>query len=76
MNDKPYITQSDIRMIDYFMQEKGDIERWSSWNDRKQYILQEFPELENAMQQVKAAHKFQDLVVESIISREYEFPDE
>jgi len=76
MNDKPYITQSDIRMIDYFMQEKGDIERWSSWNDRKQYILQEFPELENAMQQVKVAHKFQDLVVESIISREYEFPDE
>ena len=76
MSDKPYITQSDIRMIDYFMQEKGDIERWSSWNDRKQYILQEFPELENAMQQVKVAHKFQDLVVESIISREYEFPDE
>ena len=32
------VTEEDQNMIVYFIREKGDIERWSQWEERKPII--------------------------------------
>ncbi len=60
------ITDTDKRMICYFIKEKGDITRWSSWEDRKADIEAEYPELIAALEQLLVAERILDLVVEKI----------
>jgi hypothetical protein len=51
------VTELDKNMIDYFLNEMGDIERWSSWDDRKPDIAAEYPELIAALDQLKIAKR-------------------
>ena len=60
------VTDSDRNMIVYFIQEKGDIERWSSWNERKVDIEAEYPELIAALKAVFIAKKTLNAIVEKI----------
>ena len=69
------VTQSDINMIDYFLIDRGDIERWSSWEDRKDDIFNEFPELEAALKAVEVAEKTLSRVARSIVDDCYKYPD-
>lgn len=41
------LTAEDLRSIDYFLSEKGDITRWASWDDRRSVIEAAMPELKS-----------------------------
>ena len=73
LNDK--VVQRDINSIGYFLKEKGDIERWSSWEDRKEAIINEFPELEKALRDFAASTRILDIVTEDILSRVDDYED-
>ena len=62
------IAQDDREMLIYFLQEKGDIERWSSWEDRKSDIFAACPDLEYALNQVARSKRFLALVVEKMLN--------
>lgn len=61
------VTEDDIRMIDYFLNEKNDIERWSSWAARKPDIEAEYPEFIAALKQLEIAEKTLSAVAKSMI---------
>ncbi len=60
------VTDDDRNMIAYFLQEKGDIERWSGWEDRKADIGRVYPELIDALDRLKIAERTLDAVVDRI----------
>jgi len=62
------VTEDDKNMIDYFLNEKGDIERWSSWEDRKADIKAEYPELIYALNQVKIANRVLSAIVKNVLA--------
>ena len=39
------INDDDLNMMDYFYNERGDLEHWSSWEQRKEEIRKLNPEL-------------------------------
>ena len=48
-------------MIGYFWQEKGDLERWSSYD--REYLAREFPAVLKAWEDYKASRAVLDAVV-------------
>lgn len=46
------MTQDDIGKIQYFIEEKGDIERWSSYEENKELIVKELPELTKCLRKI------------------------
>lgn len=53
-----------LSMLTYFWQEKGDIERWSSFDREK--VAAEFPELLKAWDDYVTAHKVMNAVVSGL----------
>ncbi len=62
------ITEEDRNNIAYFIKEKGDIERWVNWEERKEDIEAEYPELIAAIKQVEIAERTLAAIVEKISS--------
>lgn len=62
------LTESDINDIQYFWQEKGDLERWVGWNDpeTQQRIIAACPELVKLWNDYKTAERLLNLIVENI----------
>jgi len=60
------LTDDDKNMVDYFWKEKGDIERWVSWEERKSEIAKECPALVKAWEDYKAAEAILNIVVDSL----------
>jgi len=46
------ITENDVNMLCYFWKHKGDITRWSSWEERKHL----FPQVVEAMEKIDYWH--------------------
>ncbi len=68
------ITNDDKNSITYFHRWKDDITRWCSWEDRKEAIFEEVPQLKRAMDDVKSAEDYLNYVVDKYFEEEY--PDE
>lgn len=49
------LKESDYAMVQYFYEEKGDIERWSEWENKKPLFKKYNPELIKAIKKVKKA---------------------
>ena len=63
------IDWDEIRnMLDYFHTEKGDIERWGSWEDNKAAISERYPELIPAMERIVIAERTLDAVISKIVN--------
>jgi hypothetical protein len=60
------VTEGDRQMIAYFAGERGDIERWSSWDDRKDDIGLEYPELISALKALLVAERTLAAIVRDI----------
>ena len=60
------VTDIDRNMISYFIKEKGDITRWSSWEKRKKDIGSEYPELIAALNNLTIAERTLNAIVEKI----------
>lgn len=71
-----HVVSGDIMMIDHFLKERGDIERWTRWKERKPVIEKEFPELINAMVNLDIAEKTLNRIVDNIIDNVHKYPDE
>jgi len=41
----PKLTEEDFIMIDYFINDEGDITRWIAWEEKKPLIEAQIPEL-------------------------------
>jgi len=59
------LTEEDYASIVYFWMEKGDITRWSEWEDRKGLFQYYHPELIEAMKRLTVAKITMNLVVDS-----------
>lgn len=70
------ITYGDIMMIDHYINERGDITRWSSWEDRKEDIMNEFPELVTALQSKDIIEKTIERIVNDIVTNAHLYSDE
>ena len=60
------VTSDDRSMIVYFIQEKGDIRRWSQWEERKPDISEEYPELISVLAHLNVAERTLQAIVEKI----------
>ena len=60
---KSMITDADINMIDYFWDMKGDLERWSEWEDRLPAFEKEIPELIIAWNKYKESKLILDAII-------------
>jgi len=70
-----HVIQGDIYMIDHFLIDRGDIERWSEWVERKVVIEKEFPELIAAIKAYEVAEKTLDRIARSIVDNAYQYPE-
>jgi len=60
------LTEQDKDMIVYFIQERGDIERWTGWEDVKEQAYEEYPDLLFALNRTKLAEKLLNAAVKRI----------
>ena len=49
------VTAEDIRMVRYFGIGKGDLDRWAQYEERRDALREEFPELMDAFGALKKA---------------------
>jgi len=61
------VTEDDINMIGYFLNETGDIERWSRWEERKGDIDAQYPELVAALKNLKIAKRTLEIIAKSVV---------
>ncbi len=62
------ITNEDRRMISYFINHKGDITRWTGWENKKAQVQEEYPELIAALNAVEVAERTLEAIVSKIES--------
>lgn len=60
------LTNSDLRSLVYYWQEKGDITRWVSWEEKKPLIKARFPEIVDALERFKSAEKTLDILIQNL----------
>jgi hypothetical protein len=60
------LTTEDRLAIVYFWQEKGDLRRWTSWDEKREDIQEEFHFLIQAHDQYVLMEELIDKVVEDI----------
>ncbi len=60
------LTEDDINMIDYFWTQKGNLERWTGWDDAKVRLEQSRPELLKARNDYKMARRMVSMAVTSL----------
>ena len=63
---KPDLPDDDIRSIQYFWREKGDLDRWVGWDDAWPRIQERCPELAKAWTGYIGARRILHLVVNSL----------
>lgn len=59
------MTDEDARMLDYFWNEKGDLERWSNWHARREAIRESHPEIIKAWEDYKVARRMLSVVIKA-----------
>lgn len=64
------VDESDIDMIKYFWQEKGDIERFSSWSELLPALKENYPHLISAWENYKRSEKILNCVVNNLEFKE------
>jgi len=57
------MTEEDVRIIQYFWEEKGDIERWCDWEQKKKTLPKE---LRRAWRKYKESIEHLNLVVKNL----------
>ena len=60
------LSNEDIRMIKYFWEERGDLERWVSWLEKVPLFEKECPELIKAWRDYLMSKRILDIIVESL----------
>lgn len=60
------ITEEDRQMVLYFIQEKGDITRWSDWESRRGVIFRAYPALKTALDYLAVSETMMDNVLNRI----------
>lgn len=60
------ITDEDKETIKYFFIEKGDVTRWTRWDDKKGEIEKEFPELIDALKRLDIAERTAVAIVNNL----------
>ncbi len=51
------LTEEDVNMLAYFWNEKGDLERWCHWEDRKEIMEMHCPEILKAWHEYKLSRR-------------------
>ncbi len=49
------IDDEDLRMVRYFIEERGDVTRWCDWDEKKEAIFALHPELRLALNNLELA---------------------
>ena len=49
------ITDEDLRSVRYFIEEKGDVTRWTDWDEKKAAIFALHPDLRLALNNMEVA---------------------
>ena len=62
------IKEEDIYSVIYFWEDKGDLDRMSSWDELRDDFAKEYPELIKAWDNYKTAARIMDIVVNSLKS--------
>lgn len=60
------LTEEDKNMIRYFHEEKGDISRWSKWEEKLPIIHKQYPELIEAIRSKMIASTTLDIIVRNL----------
>jgi hypothetical protein len=66
------ITDGDLNLIKYFWREKGDIERWCDFKEKKEELRIMFPSLIRAWEDYKHAEVTLNALVDSLYLSEEE----
>ena len=67
---KEYLTNEDIRMIQYFYLEKGDLTRWSQWEEKLPLIEKQFPGLVHVLRLIEGYEVMLREYIEGLDGRE------
>lgn len=62
MRSEQEIREDEINSINYFVFEKGDLNRWTSWED----VKHKYPEIVVALKDVEKAQKYFYMLVKSL----------
>ncbi len=57
------LTSSDVETMAYFILERGDVTRWSQWEQKKDLVAEQFPAIIRALQEIK----YQEAVLRAAI---------
>lgn len=60
------MNDGDAISIDYFINEKGDIDRWCDWQNRRPIVAAKYPELIDALERINISKRNLSAVVSSI----------
>ena len=66
------VSASDVRTVIYFIQEKGDINRWTEWDKKKKAIAAKYPHLIEAIERVSVAERTLAAVLKDIEQDSYD----
>jgi hypothetical protein len=61
------MTEEDLNMLDYFWFQKEDIERWSSWKERRGIIQQSHPEIVKAWDDYQTARRILSAIIKGSV---------
>ncbi len=57
------LTSTDIETMAYFILERGDVTRWSQWEQKRDLVAAQFPMIIRALQEIK----YQEAVLRAAI---------
>lgn len=66
----------DLKSVVYFWEEKGDVERCTSWARQRELLAQHYPEVLLAWQQLKMAERTMKAVVKDMSEKLDDIEDE
>ena len=67
INDMDKLTEEDLNNLQYFWQEKEDLERFSSFEELKPLLEKEKPEVLKAWNDYKTSRKILDIVIDNLL---------
>ncbi len=60
------ITDEDLRVIQYFWEEKGDLTRWAHWEEKLPLLREKYPELVYAWEDHVKAEVLLNFIVKEL----------